>query len=115
LLNYANLSKKPRQFRSFTGLEVGEFDSIYREIESRYKEYEIKRLSRKKRRERAVCAGRPFKLKLKDRLLMLLVYYRLYVTCTLAGYLFGLDQSNVESSNRCNFSQTPLRKTNLMI
>jgi IS5 family transposase len=95
LLNYAHLSKKPRQFRSFTGLEVGEFDSIYREIESRYEEYEIKRLSRKKKRERNVGAGRPFKLKLKDRLLMLLVYYRLYTTYTLAGYLFGLDQSNV--------------------
>ncbi len=32
---------------------------------------------------------------LKDRLLMLLVYYRLYITYALAGYLFSLDQSNV--------------------
>ena len=95
MLNYAHLSKKPRQFRSFTGLEVGEFDSIYREIESKYEEHEIRRLSRKRKRERNVGAGRPFKLKLKDRLLMLLVYYRLYTTYTLAGYLFGLDQSNV--------------------
>jgi hypothetical protein len=40
-------------------------------------------------------AGRPFKLDLKNRFLMLLVYYRLYITYTLTGFLFDLDQSNV--------------------
>ena len=40
-------------------------------------------------------AGRPFKLDIKDRFLMLLVYYRLYITYTLAGFLFDLDQSNI--------------------
>jgi hypothetical protein len=39
--------------------------------------------------------GRLFKLDLRDRFLMLLVYYRLYITYTLAGFLFNLDQSNV--------------------
>ena len=36
-----------------------------------------------------------FKLDVKNRFLMLLVYYRLYITYTLAGFLFDLDQSNV--------------------
>ena len=41
-------------------------------------------------------AGRPFKPDLENRFLMLLVYYRLYITYTLAdGFLFDLDQSNV--------------------
>ena len=40
-------------------------------------------------------AGRPFKLDLKNRFLMLLVYYRLYITYTLTGFLFDFDQSNV--------------------
>ena len=40
-------------------------------------------------------AGRPFKLDVKDRCIMLLVYYRLYITYTLAGFLFDLDQSNI--------------------
>ena len=40
-------------------------------------------------------AGRHFKLDIRDRFLMLLVYYRLYITYTLAGFLFDLDQSNV--------------------
>jgi hypothetical protein len=68
-------------------LEVQEFDVIYQEIESRYEEYEIKCLS-KKRRKRDVGAGRSFKLALKDRLLMLLVYYRLYVTYGIMGNKF---------------------------
>jgi hypothetical protein len=38
---------------------------------------------------------RPFKLDIRDRFLMLLVYYHLYITYTLAGCLFDLDQSNV--------------------
>ena len=56
----------------------------------------IKRLSkRKENRERKFGAGRPFKLDTRDRFLMLLVYYRLYITYTLTGFLFDIDQSNV--------------------
>src|SRR6266487_1197700 len=93
-MSYARLSKRPLLFRSFTGLEISEFNEIYTEIESTYNEHERKRLSRRKR-ERKVGAGRPFKLKVKERFLILLVYYRLYITYTLSGFLFDLDQSNV--------------------
>jgi len=83
-------------FKSFTGLAVKEFDNIYKkEISKRYKKYELKRLSERKNRERFIGAGRHFKLDIKTRFLMLLVYYRLYITYTLAGFLFDLDQSNV--------------------
>lgn len=81
-------------FKSFTGLELVEFDSICKEIESRYPQYELKRLSKRKR-TRKVGAGNHFKLTVRDRFLMLLMYYRLYITHTLAGFLFDLDQSNV--------------------
>ncbi|MER5175172.1 MAG: transposase family protein [Candidatus Nitrosocosmicus sp.] len=47
------------------------------------------------KRERKAGAGRHFKLDVKNRFLMLLVYYRLYITYTLAGFLFDLDQSNI--------------------
>lgn len=80
--------------KSFTGLELAEFDSIYKEIESRYSQYELKRLSKRKR-TRKVGAGNHFKLTVRDRFLMLLMYYRLYITHTLSGFLFDLDQSNV--------------------
>lgn len=94
-MSYARLSKRPLLFKSFTGLEITEFDTISREIESKYDEHEGVRLSRRKRK-RGIGAGRPFKLKeVRERFLMLLVYYRLYITYTLSGFLFDLDQSNI--------------------
>jgi len=83
-------------FKSFTGLSVQAFDNIYdKEVTKRYHDCELQRLSKRKKRNRDIGAGRPFKLDVKDRFLMLLVYYRLYITYTLAGFLFGLDQSNI--------------------
>ena len=96
LLSYDNLSKKPLLFKSFTGLSVQQFDDIYnKEITKRYHDYELKRLSKRKDRKRSIGAGRPFKLDVRDRFVILLVYYRLYITYTLAGFLFDLDQSNI--------------------
>jgi hypothetical protein len=99
LLNYDRLSKKPLLFKSFTGLELSEFDSIYMEVESKYPDYETKRLSKRKR-TRKVGAGNHFKLTVRDRFLMLLVYYKLYITNSLSGFLFDLDQSNVHRDIR---------------
>ncbi|VUT23770.1 MAG: hypothetical protein MASP_00168 [Candidatus Methanolliviera sp. GoM_asphalt] len=79
---------------AFTGLSIEEFNRLYPMIADRYEDYEKKRLSREGRKK-DIGQGRKFKLDLIDRLLMLLVYYRLYITYTLAGFLFNLDQSNV--------------------
>ena len=70
-----------------------EFNDIYeKNVTKRYAKHEIRRLSkRKKDRERRIGAGKPFKLDVKNRFLMLLVYYCLYITYTLAGFLFDLD------------------------
>jgi hypothetical protein len=96
LLSYDRLSKKPLLFKSFTGLSVREFDDIYnKQITKNYTKHEIKRLSKGKERKRNIGAGRHFKLDLRDRCIMLLIYYRLYITYTLAGFLFDLDQSNI--------------------
>ena len=66
---------------------------ICEEIAKRYDKHEMKRLSKiNNHRERNLGAGRPFKLDLRDKFVMLLVYYRLYITYTLAGFLFDLDE-----------------------
>jgi len=77
---------------------VQEFDDIYnKEITKKYIKYELHRLSfKRKDRGRDIGAvGRPFKVDLRNRFVILLVYYRLYITYTLAGFLFNLDQSNI--------------------
>jgi len=94
MLNHDTLSRKPLIFKSFTGLEVQELDALYSNIQESHAEYEEKRLHREDRK-RKIGAGHPFKLALRERLLMLLMYHRLYVTSTLLGYLFDLGQTNV--------------------
>ena len=46
----------------------------------------------KEDRKRDIGAGRHFTLDTRDRFLILLVYYRLYIAYTLAGFLFDLDE-----------------------
>jgi hypothetical protein len=94
MLTYEKLSRKPGMFHTFTGLTPKEFDKIYTQLEQRYPQYEQKRLTQKKRK-RSIGAGRPYKLQLKERTLMLLMYYRLYITYSLLEYIFDLNQSNV--------------------
>jgi len=94
MMNYDELSRKPLIFKSFTGLEIQEFDALYSKTQDSHASYEEKRLHRENRKRR-IGAGHPFKLPLKDRLLMLLMYHRLYTTSTLLGFLFNLGQTNV--------------------
>jgi hypothetical protein len=89
--------QKTHTFKSFTaGLTVQESDETYEEMAKRYDKHEIQRLSKRKNRERSMGAGRHFKLDVKNRFLMLLLYYRLYVNYTFADFfLFDLVQSNI--------------------
>jgi len=111
MLTYEKLSRTPGLFHTFTGLTCEEFDRIYTQLEKQYPKYEQKRLGRKNRK-RAIGAGRPYKLPLKERMLMLLFYYRLYTNLALAGFLFDLNLSNV-SRNIATIE--PLIKTCLPI
>jgi hypothetical protein len=88
------LCRKPDTFRRLTGISPEDFDRVLEELRPLYEEAEQKRLDRPDR-ERAIGGGRNFKLPLEDRFLMLLMYYRLYITHEFLGFLFDLDDSNV--------------------
>jgi len=97
MLNYKALSKNPLHFRNFSGLELQEFDTLNQKIKDKYPTFEQKRLQRKDRK-RAIGAGHPYVLSLTDRLLMLLIYYHMYPSSTLLGYLFNVSQTSVLKS-----------------
>lgn len=99
MLTYRKLSRKPRSFRSFTGLTVEEFDELYGLIDKQYDAYEEERLNRKDRIN-ALGQGRHFTVPLKERLIALLLYYRLYITNELESYLFGVDLSTIHRNVR---------------
>lgn len=90
----SRLRRKPETFRRLTGISPEDFDQIMEDLPQLYEEAEKERLSRPDR-ERAIGAGRNFKLTLEDRLLMLLMYYRLYITHEFMGFLFDIDDSSV--------------------
>lgn len=92
MLNYSVLSKNPPHFRNFSGLTIQEFNTLNQTINQKYPTFEQKRLQRNNRK-RAIGAGHPYNLQLTDRLLMLLIYYHLYTSSTLLGYLFDVCQT----------------------
>jgi|SRR5579862_5374115 len=94
MITVAKLRRKPRQFQAFTGLSVDQFDQLLAQVEPTY-QAERERLRHRSGRSRPVGVGHPFTLALPERLLMGLIYLRLYVGQSLLSYLFGLDQSNV--------------------
>ncbi len=94
MLTVKKLRRKPKHFHNFTGLTPEQFDQLLLALKPLYERAEEERL-KNPNRLRARGAGRGFELELSERLLMSLMYFRLYVTQTLLGYLFGLDTSNV--------------------
>ncbi len=95
MLTVKKLRRKPKHFHNFTGLTPQQFDELLDAIEALYERAEHERLENPTPL-RARGAGRRFNLELPKRLLMSLMYFRLYVTQTLLGYLFDLDSSNVD-------------------
>jgi hypothetical protein len=94
MFNCTKLAKKPKLFLSVTGLTVPQFDSLSKEIQKQYKTTEVKRLSKNKR-QREIGAGHKFNHSIKDRVLMFLMYYRMYTTYDMLGMIFDLDKSNI--------------------
>ncbi len=94
MISVTKLRRKPRHFKAFTGVSVAEFDQILAEVEPAY-EAEHKRRRSRSGEQRSLSVGHPFALGIPDRLLMGLMYLRLYVGQNLLSYMFNLDQSNV--------------------
>lgn len=88
------LKKNHKLFIRFTGLNIKQFNNLVLKLEPIYKNNEQKRLKRKNRK-RIIGGGKQFKLSLEDRLLMLLLYYRTYLTQEFIGLLFNLHNSNI--------------------
>jgi hypothetical protein len=94
MIYHKRLAKKPKTFRRLTGLSVEKFDELLQELTVRWQRQNAKRLLERKRK-RAPRLGNQFSLCLGDRLLMLVIYYRTYVTHSFLEFLFHLDESNV--------------------
>jgi hypothetical protein len=94
MIHTDRLRRAPKAFRRLTGITPTAFDRLLAQLMPRYEQAEARRKNRSGRR-RKPGGGRKHALELADRLLMLLIYYRTYVTHAFLGFLFGLDDSAV--------------------
>ena len=94
MFTFKRLSRQPKHFQTFTGLKVEQFQEVLVVVRPVYVKVHRERL-KKSKRQRKAGGGRKFELALEERLLLTLMYLRLYVSQTLLGYMFDLDDSNV--------------------
>lgn len=101
MVTYPNLSKCPAAFQSMTGMSIADFDALYKEFAPAH----ARRLAaltltkrNKRPRRRQAGAGRRHRHDLKDRLLMTLVWLRIYTTYEVLGFFFSLNKTNVEDN-----------------
>lgn len=92
-VTYAELRNKPRTLCSLTGLRVSEFEALLPSFGDAWDAF-VRETFEREGRKRAVGAGRKAHLKkLEDKLLFILMYFRLYPTQEVQGFLFGLSQA----------------------
>ncbi len=91
---YARLSRRPAAFRSLTGMSVTEFERLYHRVGPQIIDEHLAALCHRER-QRAVGAGGQYKNDVRNRLLLTLVWLRIYATYEVLGFLFDLDKSNV--------------------
>lgn len=85
-LKYSKLSKHPEIFKRLMGIDVKEFDKIIVKLAPVWKKKVVDRYKR---------PGRPHRHDLPELLMILLLYYRTYMTQMFIGFMFGIDDSNV--------------------
>jgi hypothetical protein len=93
MLSYRSIANKPRVFQSLTGLRIEEFQQLLPSFEQAWVGYIEQHHIQGKTRQRRYGAGRKSHLKsTEDKLLFILVYFRLYPTQAVQGFLFGIGQ-----------------------
>lgn len=85
-INYKALSKRPQNFERLLGLKVSDFDKIVIKLRELWEKEVIGSYKRQ---------GRPYDHDIPEILMILLLYYRTYMTQEFIGYLFGINDSSV--------------------
>jgi hypothetical protein len=86
MIDYKFFMKNTKLFSSIFGLNIREFEVLVTKVERLFNKKVIKKYKR---------PGRSYKLDMKSMVMILLMYYRHYVTQRFIGVMFGLDVANV--------------------
>jgi hypothetical protein len=99
---YDCLVRYPSAFRRLTGLSPAEFDALHHDfVRTWHRQRQATRTTGEgKPRRRAAGAGPPHRHDPRHRLLMTLIWLRVYPTYELLGFYFGLHKRNAQLNVR---------------
>jgi hypothetical protein len=102
MFTYESLSRYSNAFRSLTGMSPTEFESLLTDFRAAADRLRARTHTtrRGQPRQRTVGAGHPFRHDDRHRLLMALVWLRIYPTYELLGFFFGLHKRNAQLNVR---------------
>jgi hypothetical protein len=100
---YSKLVKKPKQFLTVTGMNLSQFQELLPQFRETFALQEQKRkafvVKTQQKRKRASGAGARFKHTLEEQMLMLLIYYRLYLSQEFLTLVFKFENKSSISRN----------------
>lgn len=91
---YEKLRRRPAVFRNLTGQSIKEFEALYQQVVHDLERNDETRLDQRNR-QRAVGAGRRYQHDARNRLLMAMIWLRVYPTYEVLGFIFDLNKSNI--------------------
>ena len=93
-LRYEQIAKKPRVLKSLTGMDREAFERLVPSFAQAYEAYldELDRQREKPRQRRRGGGRKPVLATVEDKLLFILVYFKVYPIQEVQGVLFGLGQ-----------------------
>lgn len=100
---YKRLKRNPKQFLAFTGMHLHTFEDLLPQFEQAFRNLQRERKSKTVRSQNARLrqpgAGKAFQNDFPNRLLMLLLYYRLYLTQDFLTLFFKAANKSLISRN----------------
>lgn len=94
ILRYEDLMKKPERLLAFTGLKHEEIEQMLPSFTAAWEAHRKNYHRPTEGRKRTLGAGRPGRLhRVEDKLLFILVYFKVYPLQDVQGALFGIGQS----------------------
>jgi len=99
---YESLSRSPNAFRSLTGMTPADFERLLTDFTAAQdrRRAHSRTTRRGQPRQRTAGAGHPHRHDERHRLLMALVWLRVYPTYELLGFFFGLHKRNAQLNVR---------------
>ncbi len=101
MITYESLRRRPAAFRSFTGHSPEKFVALFAEFEPAHRQRSQASTTTKRHgrpRQRAAGGGRRHRHDLRTRLLIALIWARIYPTFEVLGFLFALNKTNAHDS-----------------